>query len=105
MMSDYDNDYPPSAGYCDYCDYNHSQQYLRVVEDMLMCPYHFQEWLRDPHSFCVSPVEYRCQDCWIKIFGHYVWRLIENAEIDQHICDRSEHCDSCKKQSQEGGGN
>ena len=100
-----DVQYPRSAGYCDYCDYNHSQQYLRVVDDMLMCPYHFFQWLTDQESFCVSPVAYRCEDCWIQVFGHYVWRLIQNAEIDQHICDRSEHCDYCNNDADEEGVN
>ena len=87
-------EYVRTNGFCDYCDYQHSSDYLRVVDDNLMCPYHFQEWERDQHSFCVS--EHKCQDCWVKIFGHYVWRQIEEAELDQHILEMDDHC-QCKK--------
>lgn len=87
-------EYERTNGYCDYCDYNHSGDYLRIVDNMNMCPYHFQEWQRDQNSFCVS--EHKCEDCWIKIFGHYVWRQMELAELSQHFLESKEHC-QCKK--------
>jgi len=86
-------EYVRTNGYCDYCDYQHSGDYLTIVDNMLMCPYHFLEWERDQHSFCVS--EPKCRDCWVKIFGHYVWRQIEEADIDEHILETDEHC-KCK---------
>jgi len=83
-------------GYCDFCDYEHSSNYLWEIDNedgnVILCPHHYQEYLDTKGTMIRT--KYRCQDCWIKELGSYVWRKIELAEIDQLICDTSEHC-SC----------
>lgn len=84
-----------TCGYCDFCDYNHSHDYLREVSEgmsaLVLCPYHwnvFQEndgQMRRPKQMC--------GDCWIELVGDHAWRVMEqNEDIYQTIIESGDHC-------------
>lgn len=84
-------------GYCDFCDYQHSMDYLWHIDnedgDVILCPGHYQEYIDTKGT--MKPIHYRCEDCWIDLVGTYVWRKMELAEIDQLIVEQTEHCKNC----------
>ena len=89
----------PTSGYCDFCDYQHSTPYLWHIDNddgnVVLCPYHYQEYIDTEGQ--MKRGRDRCADCWIKELGSYVWRRIEEAEIDQLICEQDEHCKFCQR--------
>lgn len=84
-------------GYCDFCDYHHSGNYLWHIDNddgnVVLCPSHYQEYINTKGH--MRPCHYRCVDCWIDLVGSYVWRRIEEAEIDNMIVELKEHCQNC----------
>lgn len=85
------------SGYCDFCDYQHSFDYLWHIDNddgnVILCPFHYQEYINTKGTMIQT--KHRCGDCWIKELGSYVWRRMEEAEIDQLICQQDEHCTYC----------
>ncbi len=86
-----------TSGYCDFCDYEHSSNYLWHIDNddgnVVLCPYHYQEYLDTKGR--MKTTKHRCQECWIEVLGSYVWRRIEETEIDQLIIESDEHCSFC----------
>ena len=86
-------------GYCDFCDYQHSDNYLWHINNddgnVVLCPHHYQEYIETEGK--MRPCHHRCEQCWIDLLGSYVWRQIELTEIDQLICEQVEHCKNCNR--------
>jgi len=85
------------AGYCDFCGYNHSMEYLWHIDNndgnVILCPFHYQEYIDTQGTMITTKM--RCEDCWKKELGSYVWRRMEESEIDQLICEMEDHCTYC----------
>jgi nitrite reductase/ring-hydroxylating ferredoxin subunit len=88
-----------TAGYCSFCEFNHSSEYLWEIDNndghVVLCPKHYSEYIATKGTMIST--KNRCDDCWIKELGTYVWRKMELAEIDQLICEMPEHCSFCNR--------